>query len=297
MIQKTIYFYQISWTNHSEKTVFKDKLFFHTFFEKILIKEDNKDYLTRLEEKKNINNHFKSEDEDDDKWIFGILSKTKKNDFPLKQNIDDGFLSSLDLKDNEGLYYPTHFAIYDGSILITELNFDSLRPNFFIQRKINEILKKNNYDVKEILIKPILRNDIEAILNSDLREIQLSIAPNKHQILKEDSYLKSMFNNIESFPDLTLNIGLTMGKRRSSKFYKEFDAIKQSLLNLFKQGKLNEFDKISLKRKNEEKTESINLLDQIFKTTDEFIRSNEKNRSIDSEDAFNKFKLIYKKIS
>lgn len=294
MIKRTIYYYQISWINQKEEIVFKDKQFFYNFFSKILVKEDKDDYLIRLEEKKINNNQDKSKNEENKNWIFGILSKTKKTDFPMKQNLDDGVLSSLDLKENEGLYYPTHFAIYDGSILITEVNFDSLRPNFFIKRKINDILEKKEYEVKEIKIKPILRKDIEEILNSNLREIQLSIAPSKRSILKEEPNLNSMFKNIESFPDLTLNIGFSMGRRRSNKYYKEFDNIKKSLLNLFKEDKLNSFNKVFVKRKINEKYESINLLDQIFKTEEEFIKSNDRNKAINSEDAFKKFKIIYK---
>lgn len=294
VIKRTVFYYQISWINQNGETVFKDKQFFYNFFSKILVKEDEEAYLISLEEKKLNNNQEKSKKDENDDWIFGILSKTKKTDFPMKQNLDDGVLSSLDLKENEGLYYPTHFAIYGGTILITEFNFDSLRPNFYIKKKINDILGKREYEVKEINIKPVIRKDIEEILNSDLREIQLSIAPTKRSVLKENSDLSEMFKDIEKLPDLTLNIGFSMGKRRSNKYYKEFDNIKRLLLNMFKKDKLNSFDKVLLKRKTSDKIESINLLDQIFKTDEEFIKSNDRNKAIDSEDAFKKFKIIYK---
>lgn len=294
VIKRTVYYYQISWINQNGETVFKDKQFFYNFFSKILVKEDEEDYLISLEEKKLNKNQEKSKKDENDNWIFGILSKTKKTDFPLKQNMDDGVLSSLDLEENEGLYYPTHFAIYYGTILITEFNFDSLRPNFYIKKKINDILGKREYEVKEINIKPVIRKDIEEILNSDLREIQLSIAPSKRSVLKENSDLREMFNDIENLPDLILNIGFSMGKRRSNKYYKEFDNIKRSLLNMFKNDKINSFDKVLIKRKTSDKIESINLLDQIFKTDEEFIKSNDRNKAIDSADAFNKFKIIYK---
>lgn len=291
-IKRTIYYYQISWINKEDKIVIKNKEFFDRFFKKICVKEDYDEYCVILEEYSEITTEEDGELNNDNNWTFGILSKIKKTDFPLKQDMKNGKLYSLDLKDNEGLYHPTHFAIYKGTLLIMELNYEGLRPNAFINRKINAAIDESN-EIKEIKIKPILRNDLEDILKNDLREIQISIAPKKHNILKEENSLSDMFNNVESFPDLTLNFGLSMGRRRSKKYFKEFDNIKKSILSLFKKNKLNDFEKIIVKIKKDEKIESINLLDQIFKTDEEFIRVDKKNKAIKSKDAFKKFKTIY----
>lgn len=287
VIKRTIHFYQIVWLNKKGEIKLKDKSFFDDIFKHILSRVNHDDYQECLEEYK-----FK-----DEKWTWGIISKTKKTDFPLKQNLDNHELNELGLPENEGLYYPTHFGIYLGHILISEYNFEGFRAPFFLKRKINEYLKNNINEIDSVDIRPILREDIEDILiSSDLREIQIAVASDNTKIFNDNNDLGIMFNNKKDIPNLGLNIGFSIDNK-SNESFKDMDNIKRKIANFIKYSDISLFKKLSIKRKVDNKTEEINLLKQIFKTKEEFLKKNTKTRAIDSKDAFKKFKTIYDKNS
>ena len=287
-IRRYVYFYEISWINEENKVIFMNHDFFKNIFNKICGVEKFDEYWKTIEEysKLNYNN-----------WVFGILSKTKTTDFPLKQNLDNNNLSSLELNDNEGLYHPTHFAIFKGQILIFEYNFEGFRVNSTLKNKINKYLKKHKIEgIKEIQIKPIIRSDLKKILtDSKVRDIQISIAPGKTDILEDVNGIGEMFRNINDFPDLTLNLGFSLGKRRSNKFYDIMDKIKDSFSSLLSEDKIDSLEKFMIKIKTDEGIDSINLLDYIFKIKVEFLKIDDKSRAIDSNEAFKSLKTTFLK--
>lgn len=284
VIKRTIHFYQIVWLNEKGEVKLKDKSFFDDIFKHIQLRVDYEDYQEGLEK-------YDSEDED---WTWGIVSKTKKTDFPLKQNLEDYTLNELGLPENEGLYIPTHFGIYLGNILMAEYNFEGFRVPSFLKRKINEYLKNNNIGgVDCVDIRPILRKDIEEILtSSDLREIQIAVASDNNTIFKNNNNLSTMFNNKKNIPNLGLNIGFKIDNN-SKESFKAMKVIKGKIINFIKNEDIDLFKKLTIKRKVNNKTEEINLLNQIFKTKEEFLKKNTKTRAIDSKEAFIKFKVIY----
>ena len=285
-LRRYVYFYQISWINNEDKVVFKNHDFFKRVFNNICSLEKFDEYWKSIEEYSELNYN---------NWVFGIISKIKTTDFPLKQNLENHNLSSLELNENEGLYHPTHFAIFKGTLLLFEYNFEGFRVNSTLKNKLNEYLKKHKIEgIKEVQIKPIIRSDLKKILmDSKVRDIQISIAPGKMDIFKETSDIGEMFSNINDFPDLTLNLGFSLGKRRSDKFYGKMDRIKSSFSNLLSEDKINSLEKFIIKVKTDEGIDSINLLDYIFKVNVEFLKIDDKSRAIDSKDAFISFKTIF----
>lgn len=287
-IRRNIYYYQISWLSDDDISTFKDAIFFEEIFDKICIVEKHDEYVKGIEKYIGL---------DYENWTFGIISKTKTKDFPLKQNLINHSLASLDLNENEGLYHPTHFAVYEGTVLLCEHNSEGFRVNSTLKNYINNYLKKHKeYGIKEIQIKPVLRKEVKKLLtDSKVRDIQISIAPGKLDVLKKTNGLNEMFNNINEFPDLTFNLGFSLGKRKSDKFYDKMDKVKNSFVNLLSKDNVDSLEKFVIKSKTEEGIETINLLDYFFKTNAEFLKLNEQSKAIDSKEAFESFKVIYNK--
>ena len=285
-IRRYVYFYQISWINENDNVIFKNHDFFKKVFNKVCGVEKFEGYWKSIEEYSKLN---------EENWIFGIISKTKTTDFPLKQNLDNHNLSSLELNENEGLYHPTHFAVFKGTILLFEYNFEGFRVNSTLKNKINNYLKKHKIEgIKEVQIKPVIREDLKKILlDSKVRDIQISIAPGKIDILKDVNDIGEMFRNVNDFPDLTLNLGFSLGKRRSNKFYDKMDKIKDSFSNFLSDDKIDSLEKFIIKVKTDEGIDSINLLDYIFKVNVEFLKLDDKSRAIDSKSAFESIKTIF----
>ena len=251
-IKKKVYFHQISWINNGEDNISKDSNFFKSIIKNIIPIEDKKDY-------KEIIGDIRCEGD----WIFGVIAKSKKTDFPLKQNFDDFSLKPLGLGENEGLYYPSHFALYKGQILISELNNESFRVASFLGRKINQYLKENTiYNTKKINIKPIVRENLkEKLKDSKFRSVQLDIASSNTEIFKEDNTLRGMFNTIENTPDIILRFGFSMGNKRSEKYYEAMDSVKEKILYLLDNYPVSVFEKMNVRIKNSnEDIEEINIL-------------------------------------
>ena len=246
-IRRYVYFYQISWINENDNVIFKNHDFFKKVFNKVCGVEKFEGYWKSIEEYSKLN---------EENWIFGIISKTKTTDFPLKQNLDNHNLSSLELNENEGLYHPTHFAVFKGTILLFEYNFEGFRVNSTLKNKINNYLKKHKIEgIKEVQIKPVIREDLKKILlDSKVRDIQISIAPGKIDILKDVNDIGEMF-----YPIFNLQLG----------------------------------DNMIFTNKTDEGIDSINLLDYIFKVNVEFLKLDDKSRAIDSKSAFESIKTIF----
>lgn len=285
-IRRYVYFYQISWVNEKGNTIYKNHDFFKEIFKEICVVEKFDEYWKTVEPYSALNY---------ENWTFGIISKTKTTDFPLKQNLVNNNLSSLELDDNEGLYHPSHFGVYNGTILLFENNFEGFRANSTLTNRINKYLKKHKIEgIEKVQIKPIIRSDLkEILLNSKVRDIQISIAPGKSNILKEVNSIGEMFNNVNEFPDLTLNLGFSLGKRRSNNFYDSMDKIKNSFLSLLSKDKIDSLEKFIIKVKTDEGIDSINLLDYMFKVNVTFLKLDDKSKAIDSKEAFKSLKTIY----
>ena len=286
-IRKKVYFYQISWINNGKDKISKDSKFFNSIIKNISPIEDKTDY-------KEIIGDICFEGD----WIFGVIAKSKKTDFPLKQNFDDFSLKPLGLSENEGLYYPAHFAIYKGQILISELNNESFRVASFLGRKINQYLKENNiYNTKKINIAPILREGLkEKLKDSKFRSVQLDIASSNMEQFKNDNKLRGMFNRIENNPDIILRFGFSIGNKRSERYYEAMDSVKEKFLHIIEYYPISLFERMNVRIKNSnDEIEEINILDDIFKIEEEFIKIDDNTKAINSEDAFLKFREIYQK--
>ena len=285
-IKKKVFFHQISWINNGKEKISKDSAFLKSIVKNIESIVDKNDY-------KEIIGDLRYEGE----WIFGVIAKSKKTDFPLKQNFNDFSLTPLGLSENEGLYYPSHFAIYKGQILISEWNNESFRVASFLSRKINKYLKENNiYNTKKINIEPLLCEDIkEKLQNSRFRSVQLSIASSKAEVFQNDNTLRGMFNRIENSPNVILTWGISIGNKRADEFYDEMDSTKNKIIHIL-ENYASLFEKIYIRVKNSnDEIEEINVLDNIFKIEENFIKIDDNTKAINTDDAFLKFKDIFNK--
>lgn len=285
-IKRKVYFHQIKWKTTGNEINSKNAEFLISIIKKLPSIEYKDEY-----------NEIITDIRYDGDWIFGIIAKTKKTDFPFKQNFNDLSLTELDLTDEEGLYYPVHFAVYKGQILISEWNYESFRVASFLNRKINQILKENiqNYNTKKININPIIRTDFkEKLINSKLREIQMDIASSNVDILKDHDSIKEIFKSIQYPQNLILTLGLSIGNKRADEYYNEMDKIKEKVMYILDENLYHYFRKLKAKIKNPDgKIEEINILDDIFKIEKEFIKVDGNAKAISADDAFKKFKEIY----
>ena len=105
-----------------------------------------------------------------------------------------------------------------------------------------------------------------------------------------------MFNTIENTPDIILRFGFSMGNKRSEKYYEAMDSVKEKILYLLDNYPVSVFEKMNVRIKNSnEDIEEINILDDIFKIEEEFIKIDDNTKAINTDDAFLKFREIYQK--
>lgn len=284
-ITRTIQFFTINWYGE-EGEIRKDKIFFDDILNKISVKVDEDNYISSIEKQKV-----------DDEWTFGVVAKTRKTDFPQKQDLNSYELTDLGLSENEGLYYPSHFGVFKGRILIVEFNMNSLRANSFLKRSINEYLNTDYFeDVKSVNIKPILRTDLLNLMKeSKILNFEMELDVANVNSFKENHSVSKLLGDVEDIPQSTLKIGLSMGRKKSKKYDDDFNKIKYCLLDIFEDNEmLDSLKRLRVKYRRNGKINNIDLLNGIFKTEETFIQVNNRSKAINSEDAFEKFKIIYK---
>jgi hypothetical protein len=161
-IERRINFYQIKWIKRDKSGVTKDINYINSILSNCPEMKKG-DLFTTILEKHELSNI----EETKRNMSFWTISKYKKDDLPLKFNESNKQSVGLDLEENEGLYAPTHFIIFDGKFIGAEYNHDGIRSiSSNIGGAINKYIKDESFfDLDHVEIIPILRTDVSELIN------------------------------------------------------------------------------------------------------------------------------------
>lgn len=161
-IERRINFYQIKWIKNDGSGVTKDINYINNILSKCPEMKEGDLFSTILEK-----HEFNNKEETKKIMSFWTISKYKKDDLPLKFNESNKQSVGLDLKEDEGLYAPTHFIIFDGKFIGAEYNHDGIRSiSSNISGIMNKYIKDESFpDLNHVEIIPILRTDVSELIN------------------------------------------------------------------------------------------------------------------------------------
>lgn len=151
---------------------------------------------------------------------FWKISKIRTTDYPLKFNKTDKSSLPLELEENEGLQEPSHFIIFNGTVLGAELNFNAPRVATTLYREINKYLDTNsNEEVDEIEINPMLREDAYEKIDrmSEISNVMIKLSTNYARTLngnsgQRDYSFGNTFSSAEAAEDLFMGLSFSVGQ-------------------------------------------------------------------------------------
>ncbi len=301
-IPRKIHFFQIAWRTVDGQTIPKR----HNFFMKVIneVLDNNEKKVFQKSETSGLFYLFErdkiSSISSTNNIFLGKISEIRTMDLPLKFDLTKFIASGLEFKKYEGLYEPTHFAVFDGSIIGSEYNHYGPRMPYALHIIINNYLSENPIDdVERIEIKPILRQEIYEALSKfeEIRAVTIKIATDYARLLMaEDPNFEKLFSAAELVEDMYLTIGFSSGRKRSRGNI--FNDVVSSLTKIFSRddykGKV-----FTLKIKGREAggpMQEINLLNQIMLVEEKVAKLNSRTKAIDSQDMFRAIVESYKSL-
>ncbi|HIP48713.1 MAG TPA: hypothetical protein EYG92_07095 [Lutibacter sp.] len=289
-VNRKIHFYQIVWVDNNGEKVQKDIQFIHTILTKVsgqLVKYKDGDFLyievygTNAVSNSNI--------------VLYSIAKIRKSDLPLKFDINNKDISPLNLTNNEGLFEPSHFVIFDGKIIGAEYNHYGVRQiNSKLEWLINKYIKRNTLtDIKRVEIKPILKKEVYDLIEKfvEIRGIRISIATNYAKLLKQEDPVsfEQMFSAAEIVDDMWLHLTFSLGRGKkygdSAKFEKVLKSIKKILSREYNKNNVNVIE-IKGKLEGSDSIESINVLEELMLTEKKVLKLDDKTRAVNPESMY-----------
>lgn len=292
-INRKIEFYHIQWIDNDGELVNADKEFFSEMLSSLFGRVPIDDDETIFKVLKNC-----TKNDVEDEWFFGILGKSLNKDYPLVHEKEGGEIFGLPLDEDKELFFPSHFGVYNGQILISEYNKDSYTPKTHIATLINDYIrnKKINF-IDSIRITPIFNENAEEILrNTDkLRSITIGVATgDAPDLADETNSWYSMGKNSRTPDNLYLELTIGMRFKRSNEAYKDMAKIKNDTYELFDTEIFDKLKKFSIGYKdNEGNLRNLNLIENLFFSYTDFIKMNDDTKAVDPKDAFGKIKTMY----
>jgi len=293
-LTRKIYFYQIKWIDESRKRKFKDNNFLESLLtDKFVDKSgDNNTFEVILENK---NGDYPKRKENS----FWVVSKNRKLDLPLKYNEKEGKPVSLGLLDDEGLYEPSHFIIFDGKIIAVEYNHQSISVTTGFSQILNKILEdKPKNGIVGVEITKILRPEAFERLNniSEIKGIKIKVATNyaKLQSSKKEEYAQ-MFGAAELVDDMYITLYFSVGSKRGDN-RSSFSKVISTISSLIKETDVQNNVK-TLKVRGRETVGSdiqdIDLLKDFFISETKVTKIDGKTKGVNEEDMFQKIVSSY----
>jgi len=288
-VKRKIHFYQIVWVKNNGEKVQKDIHFIHTILTGV---------SRQLVEYKGDFLYIKVYDtEAASKFNRGLYSiaKIRKSDLPLKFDINNKHISPLNLRDNEGLFEPSHFVIFDGKIIGAEYNHYGVRQiNSKLEWLINDYLTQNTLaDIKRVEIKPILKKEVYDLIEKfvEIRGIRISIATNYAKLLKQEdpASFEQMFSAAEIVDDMWLHLTFSLGRGKKygdpAKFEKVLKSIKKILSREDSKNNVNLIE-IRGKFEGSDSIESINVLEELMLTEKRVSKLDDRTRAVNPESMY-----------
>jgi len=293
-IGRRIQFYQVEWAK-GDNHIRKDFGFLNSILGKIsLIETKDEQHAIYIENYKNDllseNNEYKS---------FWRMSKIRSTDYPLIFNKTNKKSSCLDLTPEQALQDPSHFVIFEGAFLGSELNHNTPLVATILYREINKILKNSPIeDINGIEIKPLFRDDAYKKIDKmvSINRIQIKIATNYAQLLNKSPYPKDYsfgktFASAEAAQDMVL--GLTFFVRRKKdvdskrSVKKILEDVKNAITNpeCFDSVKIA---KIKGKLMGADLPETIDLLEDAMMVRQQVTKIDDRTKAVSPVDMFEK---------
>lgn len=293
-LDRIVYFYQIEWELKDKSKVRRELQFFNHFLEKEEKHEFCETYDIILE-KFPLFKPKKEELLQDVKYSCWKISKIRKHDLPQKYSEKTKKCTPLQLLDDEGLYEPTHFVIFNGNILASEMNHFGQQANTGLFNIINECLDKEPLpDIRSVKIKQIMKGEAYELLRkgSEFRSITIEVATPYAKELKnsENPSFKAMFSAADLINDIELVLKFTMGRKRkiSSEAFSLVIETIQELVGYPGAKENIKVLKIDAKRKAyDKKFKTVNILDDYLFSTTHNAKVDDNTKGVDSEDMFN----------
>lgn len=312
-INRSIYFYQIDWIEEDNANPVVKNL---NFFENIL--QNKSDILLEYNDEADllIQKYRDPIENVPDNIGLWKLSKIRKAGFPRKVNFNTLIDADLNLQEYEGLYEPSHFAVFGGKFLLTEFNSYGARVQSTIRSKINDYLKENREilngenngqgnqelrDIKKIQIKPILEDDVIQRIDefSEIREVTLKVATD-YAIRYTESGNRSlarMFSSAQFVGDMYLNLGFTLGRKKPSNSLSLFSDIINNIKQLYRKNDLTaeNFEKVSIRGKIDENKapETLNLIEMLMKHERRVLKLDDTTRAVNPTNMYRELLDLY----
>lgn len=310
-LKRNIYFYQINWVEEGrENPVMNDS----SFLESILNEKSN-ELLKYTDDADVFIKKYDSMKVPDDVALWRV-SKIRRTGFPQKFDINALKASDSNLKKYEGLFEPSHFAIFDGKFILSEFNSYGARVQSTIRNLINEYLKENRAKLKEndkknpgikklekikkVQIKPILEEDVEKKIDnfSEIRGISIEVATDYAKRLTPEKHsIGSIFAAAQYAEDMYLDIGFTLGRKRPKNSLKLFAKPLKYVKELINREDFNvdNFNKIEIRGKIEEgkAPETLNLIEMFMKHERTVLKLDDKTRAVNPKNMYHEILDLY----
>jgi hypothetical protein len=289
-IDRKIYFYQIVWVTSDNSRIRKSK----DFLDSILSQNTR---LTTIDPTvdillENFDTLVPSKPATTSLWK---LSKIRKSDLPLKFNETNMRTSPLNLQLDEGLYNPTHFIIFNGSIIGAEINHSGPYISSGLPRILNDHIARSPIDgIKRVEIHAIMRENVFELIDSleEIRGISIQIATDYARLLKSEDITSfgKMFSAADLVDNLYINLAFKIGHKKAHQpqpFKKVTTLIKKILQRPDSKDNVNILNVWGRKNYSDE-IEKFNLLEELLIAERKVTKIDQVSRGVDSIDMFSK---------
>lgn len=235
-----------------------------------------------------------------------ILRKIRTQDWPLATPPNPPYKNVLPATTNgRVLVEPVHFLIVNGSIIIAEVNKNSVSVARHLERALNLALPPTTsgtdgeaHDMPKAVVIPIMRSDQTKRLNNmkDLKNIGFMVAPGKSSIFRKSKNSVLRTANIPAAIEKNTYISISIHAGRSDKRKGYLQPILQRIKSTFSSNpdgykksyasfKVNGID-------NEGNEILLDLIKDKFKYEVE-VKKIDDVKAVESPDMYNKLETIY----
>jgi hypothetical protein len=295
-IDRKIYFHQIEWVLDDKSRVKKER----SFLDDILSKNPKISYDETCDiVLENLDSLIPNKLKNSSLWR---ISKVRKTDLPQKYSETKMKAEPLDLKQDEGIYEPTHFILFDGALIGAEFNRYGPGVAGGLSMIIENFIETNKIaHIKRVEIKRIFRNDIYDTIDKipEIRGLSIKIATNYAKLLKaEDNHtFGKIFSAADLVDDMSMMLSFKAGRSKKSNqsdnFVDLISIIKKILKRGDSKGNVKILNVVGKRDISDDNYEIINLLEQLMVCEKRITQIDDKTRVVSSIDMYKQIMESY----
>lgn len=288
-IDRKIYFYQIEWILDDKSRIKMNR----KFLDDLLSKNSKINYDDTCDVVlENLDSLMGERTKNTSLWR---ISKVRKSDLPLKFSETKMKSEPLNLNQDEGLFEPTHFVIFNGNLIGAEFNRNGPGVASGLVMIIEKYIEENKIaHIKRIEIKRIFRSDVYDIIDKipEIKGISIKIATNYAKLLKtEDSHsFGKIFSAADLVDDMSLTLSFKAGRskktRKTDNFVELISIIKKILSRDDSKGNIKILHVDGKRDINDDNYEIINLLEQLIVCEKRVTQIDDKSRGVSPMDMY-----------